>query len=207
MYFGALDESSIFKSLHSVLKSKACDVSEQSAQNIDGAVREWFAHGRDVYECRRAQMREVAKRANLVCPEVNIDYDTRLDAWKEQYLEPQSGLIPNHYKKVIDEIPLTLVARDQHILYCGIAECDMCFHTIIEDVHHYLYIEIKMNSKYRKKGRTQIRRITEAMALLRPDASHVGVLYYPNRYSVVSMKGTICFFDWSKMPFDHPTMT
>ena len=207
LYFGALDESSIFKSLHSVLKSKACDVSEQSAQNIDGAVREWFAHGRDVYECRRAQMREVAKRANLVCPEVNIDYDTRLDAWKEQYLEPQSGLIPNHYKKVIDEIPLTLVARDQHILYCGIAECDMCFHTIIEDVHHYLYIEIKMNSKYRKKGRTQIRRITEAMALLRPDASHVGVLYYPNRYSVVSMKGTICFFDWSKMPFDHPTMT
>jgi hypothetical protein len=87
MIMGALDEDSIFKSLHATLKSKALTKEQQSMQNIDGALREWFAHGREVYEHRRQQMQEVAKRADIIhgCTVVHETYDDRLAAWKERY--------------------------------------------------------------------------------------------------------------------------
>ena len=93
---GALDESSIFKSLHSVLKSDAVTPEEQAAQNIDGALREWFQHGKDVYEKRRSQMKEVAERAGItwLCKGLDVDYDLRMDEHKEKYmLEVQSGTV------------------------------------------------------------------------------------------------------------------
>lgn len=49
---GMLDEMSIFKSLHSGLKSADLSPKEISAQNIDGALREWFFHGREIFELR-----------------------------------------------------------------------------------------------------------------------------------------------------------
>lgn len=209
MYFGALDESSIFKSLHSVLKSKVCDDHEVAAQNIDGAVREWFAHGRDVYEQRRAQMQTVATRAGMMCPETLIDYDTRLENWKEKYLEPQSGLDYDSepYQDVISAIPFPCIARDRNILYTSLGECDLVFYTVIDGVEHFIYVEVKTSKKGLNKGKKQIARITEAMSILRPDANHVGILYHPGKYRVISMKGTINLFDWSKLPFDHPIMT
>jgi len=84
---GALQEASIFKSLHSVLKSKVVSPQDQSAMNIDGALREWFQHGRDKYELRRQQMIQVAEKANLshMCSELQITYDQRLDMFKEKY--------------------------------------------------------------------------------------------------------------------------
>jgi hypothetical protein len=53
MIMGALDEDSIFKSLHCVIKSSALTPEQQAMENIDGALREWFSHGREVYEMRR----------------------------------------------------------------------------------------------------------------------------------------------------------
>jgi hypothetical protein len=84
---GALDEDSIFKSLHSVLKSKAITREQQAMQNIDGSLREWFAYGRDVYEKRREQMTEIARRADIIhgCTVVHESYDDRLQKWKEKY--------------------------------------------------------------------------------------------------------------------------
>jgi hypothetical protein len=84
---GALDEDSIFKSLHAVLKSKAITREQQSMQNIDGALREWFAHGRETYEKRREQMKEIAKRADILhgCTVIHESYDDRLRTWKEKY--------------------------------------------------------------------------------------------------------------------------
>lgn len=84
--FGALDESSIFKSLHATLRSKFLSKEEQAAQNIGGALREWFAHGKDVYETRRAQMKEVCERAELQVDDVDVSYEERLMRWKQQYL-------------------------------------------------------------------------------------------------------------------------
>jgi hypothetical protein len=84
---GVLDESSIFKSLHTILKSKAVSALDQSAGNIDGALREWWQYGRSMYEKRRAQMTNVARRAGIthMCEELDRTYDDRLTLFKEKY--------------------------------------------------------------------------------------------------------------------------
>jgi hypothetical protein len=89
LYFGALDEESIFKSLHSVLHSKAVTNEEQCMQNIDGALREWFAHGREKYEERRLQMDNVATMANIRygCTQLDVSYDEAMQRFKEKYLD------------------------------------------------------------------------------------------------------------------------
>jgi hypothetical protein len=94
VHVGMLEEASIFKSLHSILKSKACTPEEVCAQNIDGALREWFFHGRETFEMRRKQMKEIASRGNLVCQTLDEDYDFRIDACKKKYkYTTQSGTI------------------------------------------------------------------------------------------------------------------
>jgi hypothetical protein len=74
---GALDEDSIFKSLHAVLRSKAVTAEQQSMMNIDGALREWFAHGKEVYEKRRKEMQRVATAAGIAhgCSELHMDFE------------------------------------------------------------------------------------------------------------------------------------
>lgn len=92
-----LSEMSIFKSLHSVLKSNALSAEEAAGQNIDCALREWFFHGREKFDQRLAQMREVAKRCNITpyVKELGVDFDARVVRWKEKYcpmdLKPESG--------------------------------------------------------------------------------------------------------------------
>lgn len=87
MHLGALDEDSIFKSLHSVLKSPAVSLTEQCTMNIDGALREWFAHGRDVYEMRRIQMQQVADEAGIAhgCSGLSLSFDDRITIFEEKY--------------------------------------------------------------------------------------------------------------------------
>jgi hypothetical protein len=87
---GMLDENSIFKSLHSSLASKECTPEEVSAQNIDGALREWFFHGRAVFEQRQAEMKRVVDMTNVMPVEVNKSFDDRVEDWKSKY-SPQSG--------------------------------------------------------------------------------------------------------------------
>lgn len=87
VYLGALEESSIFKSLHSVLRSTAVSTEEQSIMNINGAMREWFAHGKWKYEERRQQLIRIADEYNVrpACNELELTYEDRLDGWKTQY--------------------------------------------------------------------------------------------------------------------------
>jgi hypothetical protein len=86
-WVGALDEDSIFKSLHSVLRSKSISTTEQSMQNIDGALREWFFHGREVFDRRLGQMRNVAREAGIEhgCRTLNMGYDDRVRQWKDKH--------------------------------------------------------------------------------------------------------------------------
>jgi len=85
---GALDEESIFKSLHSNLKSKANTKEKLAADNIDGALREWFNHGEGIYEKRREQMREVAELAGIshMCTLLDQTYFDRVEHWKDRYI-------------------------------------------------------------------------------------------------------------------------
>lgn len=87
MHLGALDENSIFKSLHSVLRSSSVSLREQSMMNIDGALREWFAHGRDVYERRREQMQQIAELHELAhgCEGLHLTYNDRIQVFCEKY--------------------------------------------------------------------------------------------------------------------------
>nr|ULG00120.1 MAG: nonstructural polyprotein [Salisharnavirus sp.] len=82
---GALDEDSIFKSLHANLKSKSETPRQVAVSCMEGAMHEWFAHGREVYEKRRQQMEEVCLRAHLTIPSVKVSFDERVAHWKQQY--------------------------------------------------------------------------------------------------------------------------
>ncbi len=86
-HVGALSEKSIIKSLKSAKKSKVLGKEEHSAVAIDGAIREWFFHGRDVFEVRHKQMVAIAEKHGLVhlIPELYTSFDDRVEAWKKQY--------------------------------------------------------------------------------------------------------------------------
>lgn len=84
---GALEEDSIFKSLHSVLRSRHVSTMEQSIGNIQGAAREFFFHGRETYNVRVSQLREVAEEHNILpaCDGLLLSYDERRTQWCDQY--------------------------------------------------------------------------------------------------------------------------
>lgn len=87
LHCGALDEESIFKSLHANLKSKRLTKQELSATCIDGAIREWFFHGRETYVKRQTQMRDVAELAEIsnLCKMLSVSYDDRVKSWNGRY--------------------------------------------------------------------------------------------------------------------------
>lgn len=91
VFVGALADKSCLKMLHCYLRGKKSPLTEEHACaiNIDTALREWFNHGRDVYEMRQAQMVEIAKRANIthLCNELLLTYDDRVMMWREKYEE------------------------------------------------------------------------------------------------------------------------
>lgn len=94
VHVGALIDKSCFKMLHCFLRGKNAPLTEEhaSAQNIDTALREWFNHGRDVYEMRRKQMIEVAARADIthLCTELDTTYDMGVSRWHMKYDESYS---------------------------------------------------------------------------------------------------------------------
>lgn len=94
LYFGALDKASIFKNLHCVLRSKVVTPLEQSAMNIDGALREMFYHGKEDYEVLREQLREVASRHSIEgeCRMLSTTYEDEMLNFKRKYLDPDLPL-------------------------------------------------------------------------------------------------------------------
>lgn len=88
-FVGMLEEDSIFKSLMSILESKTSSPEEVCCQNVDGALREWFFHGREVFNLRLEQMKEIVAREDLICLTLNEDYDFRVRQWKKRYLHKE----------------------------------------------------------------------------------------------------------------------
>jgi hypothetical protein len=85
-YIGALNEMSIYKSLHANLASRGASKVEVAMSCIDGAMHEWFAHGKDVYEDRRTKMMAICEEMDLPMPSVQVTFEERVEAWKEKYL-------------------------------------------------------------------------------------------------------------------------
>jgi hypothetical protein len=82
---GCLDELSIFKGLHSSMKSSAVSPEEQAISCIESAMHEWFAHGREKYELRRTQMQEVCDRIKLPASILDRTFDERVQFYRETY--------------------------------------------------------------------------------------------------------------------------
>jgi len=84
---GALQEDSIFKSLHAHLRSAFLSEKEICMAAIESALVEWFVHGEDVYERRRKQLYEIAQECDIIhgCPTIGYSYGTRADIWLEKY--------------------------------------------------------------------------------------------------------------------------
>lgn len=97
VHVGALLDKSIYKSLHCFMRGKNCPLTEEHAcaQNIDGALREWFNHGEDKYEKQRQLMKEVAIRANIshMCSGLDLSYNDRAADWNAQYKDDESHLV------------------------------------------------------------------------------------------------------------------
>jgi len=89
IHLGALSETSIAKSLHCQVRPKGCDGEDIScARNIDGALREYFAWGRETYETRREQLIRVANDHEIafLCKELDVDYGAALERWRDKYV-------------------------------------------------------------------------------------------------------------------------
>ncbi|AYD68773.1 non-structural polyprotein [Marine RNA virus BC-1] len=82
---GRLDEKSIFKSLHSNLASKSATPVEVSANCVETALHEWFAHGRETYDIRRTQLQRVCDKCELPVPALKFSFDDRVEHWKSKY--------------------------------------------------------------------------------------------------------------------------
>jgi hypothetical protein len=106
---GALDETSIWKSLHSAMEPKVSSLEDICVSNIDGALREWWQHGREVYENRREQMNEIARRHDLQdkIPMLKQTYSDRLAHFREKYLLNDGEDAP------IDETTFVSTAGDE----------------------------------------------------------------------------------------------
>lgn len=83
---GRLDPKSILKPLQAGTKS-TLSKEAQAAVNIDGALRDSFAHGRIFYEDYRTKLRRVAQKTGVESwsSELSVDYDQAIVRWKDRY--------------------------------------------------------------------------------------------------------------------------
>lgn len=79
-YVGPIQEESIYRSLCQYMKSDT-DESLIAASNIDGALDEWFFHGREIFENRQRKIIPIAQKFGLeqLCNRLHLSYDQRRD--------------------------------------------------------------------------------------------------------------------------------
>jgi hypothetical protein len=123
---GALVEDSIFKSLHCRVKDKSSPLGndEAAAINIDGALREFFNHGRDVYETRRSQLKNVAEHHKIghLCPRLALDFDDQVSIWFSNYGTEEERLNHRERAEKANKIGVSVVDPEQVMDY--LADCD-----------------------------------------------------------------------------------
>lgn len=195
VHVGALLDKSIFKSLHCYMRPKGCPNTpdEACALNIDSALREWFNHGKPVYESRRIQMKDVAQRADIthMCTMLDETYEDRVENWYHSYMNvecttleveafsPQSGSEERsaQYDLAISDVPFKLMKRDYDL--ATIAEIDLWFSGIVAFQNLTVFVEVKQTStpSARWKANKQIERITTGFNIMNPKHTYIGCTY------------------------------
>jgi hypothetical protein len=222
LYAGALSEDSIFKSLHAVQRSADCTPEQQAAQNIDGALREWFLHGKEKYEKRREQMNEIAKRTEIsyLCKRLSVPYDEAMQEHKDRYkLDEQSGDLPLNAEELM-RAPIGVAEEDQQRLITNLArahnwrkvgfniqvidstfgEIDAIFERHANGVRHIYLFELKFHyTQYLEyKARVQLQRYAHMLMVLQPNAHIRTYAMYGEYYELVATYGAMS-------QFAHPT--
>jgi len=65
------------------LTSKQGERQRDAVDAVGNAVREWFLHGREIYDARCTQLSEVCDIANVYCKDLEVSFDERVEQWKE----------------------------------------------------------------------------------------------------------------------------
>lgn len=194
-HIGALLDKSVFKSLHCYMRGKGNPNSpnEACALNIDTALREWFNHGEDVYEMRRKQMTEVARRADIahMCTLLDETYDDRVANWEYTYTDiekpddvvvdfsTQSGseaTVSTVDDAVMEQIPMNLIGHNVPVIQLNIGEIDLLFEALYNGRRVFVLVETKDGHGQRAKGRKQVKKYCEVLQILQPDAVILGIL-------------------------------
>lgn len=88
MYLAKLSEESIFKSLHCNMLSKVVSTEEIARQCLDGALRELWFHGREHFEMRHKQFKNIIAEhdwQHVISPNFYKTFDEREEEWLEKY--------------------------------------------------------------------------------------------------------------------------
>jgi Holliday junction resolvase-like predicted endonuclease len=185
------------------LQSKAVSREIVAASTIDGALNEFFAHGRSVYELRRAQLREVAEEHNLVswCNNLDKDFTWMANRYLEKYsdcsnvpvedtiLETQSGSCSENDGDEAEAIALRILKKCLKSFYfrtnvCSyiqeFGELDILCQHYFGNVEVIVAVEVKTSNSnnMRRKARKQIYSHCSAIQTLRPNAIIYGLCYY-----------------------------
>jgi hypothetical protein len=200
---GALLEKSIFKSLHCFMRGRKSPLTEEeaSAQNIDTALREFFNHGREVYERRRCELKEVAENCGIdhMCTRLSVTFDDHVAEWREKYYGErmekaeirfgrQSGVERDLYAETAHSIPMKLIGKNIPFVDTTFGEIDMLFEKTVNGKSYILVVEVKHSLKKtaKAKGISQLLKSVRALRSMRPDASFSGLLVtMKNDYLVV----------------------
>jgi len=76
---GVLSEDSIMKSLFCCLRSKSVLPGVQCAGAMDSALHEWFYHGEEIFEDRRAKFQEIYNRSGFRPASLDLSFQDRVD--------------------------------------------------------------------------------------------------------------------------------
>jgi hypothetical protein len=220
---GMLDEKSLFKSLHSINKSKVESPLSVSAQNIGSAMREWFFHGREVYDKRRAQMQMIADIHDLPVPELDLSFDDKILEQQTKY-----GYLPQAGKTNVPEVPYNIeagsqdddlsvlseshlyqseeeltdevlsylpnpIAEEYPIIHSSLGKGDLLYMS----KGTFMVVEVKRvfgrHKRFTEKVRDQAIRYGNVMKALFPDCTVYSVIYTEHGFCIVDVQGEPTF--------------
>ncbi|QKQ15127.1 hypothetical protein [Lindernia crustacea marnavirus] len=136
---GMLDEMSIFKSLHSNLRSTKVTPEEVAISVLESAMHEWFAHGREVYETRMNQMQSVCTKVGLPVNHMFVSYDERARQWLERYRKQETEF---------DHVSDSLVDDYSQDVVCTIKEQDHITQDMLTSEQKFVRLQFPENNEY-----------------------------------------------------------
>lgn len=215
LYRSPVEEASIAKMLHTHLESGVLSMEQSSAEAIQNVALKYFEFGREVYEEKVAELREVANASGITGYVGHIpSYDERVEWYKGKYeLESQSGY--KHTKHVCDvnskeeqlqlkciaDMPIKCTAKEYS--FPGGRSGDLLF--IAGHARLIVAVEVKVcqGGPKLKKALQQAREFGLGLKFLYPNHEVISAVYTLNGFRKVihANKGKAIWDELPKLPF------